>query len=159
MGIMRPRTIRLVIRHAVLLLAAQVTAGAALAASCGLADRIDGFQSGNDGPEGAVCTTYLGLSGGSGVSCHWEFAFRGAAAQHHADELWSTLTRCRSGVVLGPDIRVNHPDSYDLRELNAGEVTYRVSLKDKAALNRTLVFLRLDANSAPQGNQSKTGSE
>ncbi len=137
------------IPHVVLLLAAQLMAGVALADDCDLADRIDGASSDSNAPEGAVCTTYLGLSGDSGVSCHWEFAFRGAAAQQHADALWSTITRCRSGTVLGPDLRVNHPDSYDLRELKTGNVTYRVSLKDKAAQNRTLVFLRRDQANAP----------
>ena len=37
---------------------------------------------------------------------------------------------------------VNHPDSYDLHEWRTPSGTYAISVKDKGALNRTLVFLR-----------------
>jgi hypothetical protein len=36
---------------------------------------------------------------------------------------------------------VNHPDSFDLLEWQGADGVYRVSVKDKGGLNRTLVFL------------------
>ena len=58
-----------------------------------------------------------------------------------AESLWTILRRCRPGEYLGPDPRVNHPDSFELREWAVGDAIYRVSLKDKAGQRRTLVFL------------------
>ncbi len=42
------------------------------------------------------------------------------------------------------ETQVNHPDSYYLRAWVHGRHVYTVSVKDKAALNRTLVFIRLE---------------
>ena len=94
-------------------------------------------------PEGAACATYLAQSG-PGVSCHWAFAYRDLAAPALADTLWQTLTTCRDGRATGEDLPVNHPDSYALREWVSGGATYHVTVKDKGAENRTLVFLRVE---------------
>ena len=59
-----------------------------------------------------------------------------------AESLWSGIARCEPGGPAGPDARVNHPDSYDLREWIADSGTWSVSVKDKGALGQTLVFLR-----------------
>ncbi|WP_334067799.1 hypothetical protein [Nereida ignava] len=39
---------------------------------------------------------------------------------------------------------VNHPDSFDQKQFCAPEYDLSLSLKDKATLSQTLVFLRLD---------------
>ena len=49
-------------------------------------------------------------------------------------------------------MRVNHPDSYDLKELTVGNDIYRVSVKDKGGEKRTLVFVRLEQKSGDGSN-------
>ena len=41
------------------------------------------------------------------------------------------------------DLDVNHPDFYDLKTYTKMETSLAVSLKDKAALDQTYVFLRV----------------
>jgi len=60
------------------------------------------------------------------------------------EAIWSALTACRPGAAQGGDQPVNHPDSYDLRQWRADQGVYAVSVKDKGASNRTLVFLRFE---------------
>lgn len=92
-------------------------------------------------PPGATCSTFLGQSANTGVSCYWEFPYRDGSAEQLAHSLWSVLKTCRPGTHLASDWPVNHPDSFELRQWSAGNAIYRVSLKDKAGQNRTLVFL------------------
>ena len=92
--------------------------------------------------ETAVCTSYVTQTGATGTSCHWTFPFRDEAALSFADTLWQSLQSCRPGAPRGNDQQVNHPDSYDLREWQTPSATYAIAVKDKGALNQTLVFLR-----------------
>lgn len=105
---------------------------------------VESYASAGIAPAGSACNTFLGLSADTGVSCYWEFSFRNDAAVQLADALWSEITDCRAGTRSEPDLPVNHPDSYDLKELIAGRDVYRVSVKDKGAQNRTLVFIRFE---------------
>lgn len=91
---------------------------------------------------GATCRTFLAQSGKTGVSCHWEHPFRDDAAKTMAERVWSEIMLCEPGGPAGPDLRVNHPDSYDLREWIGEGGTWSVSVKDKGALGQTLVFLK-----------------
>ena len=118
----------------------------AAVAECAPLDALDAFAVSGAPPDGARCSTYLTAAGNTGASCHWEFAFREDAALVYADDLWSALTTCRPGETLGADQLVNHPDSYDLREWATPDSGYFISVKDKGALNRTLVFLRVEPN-------------
>ncbi len=88
--------------------------------------------------------TFRGLAASTGVSCFWDHPYRDPSAAWLAASLWDELLACRDGVRPGPDDRVNHPDSYDLKTLTVGENAYSVSLKDKGEEGRTLVFLRLE---------------
>lgn len=98
----------------------------------------------SDAPEGAVCSQYRTLNASAGVSCYWEFSLRDGQATRFADAMWSEIKTCRNGQTSASDLRVNHPDSYLLREWASDAGTYSVSIKDKIALNRTLVFVRFD---------------
>lgn len=113
-------------------------------AGCALLDKFDAFSTSNSAPEQAICATYLTAAATTGASCHWTFGFRDPAALTFADELWTELTVCRGGAHRADDQRVNHPDSYDLREWAAERGVYAISVKDKGALNSTLVFLRFE---------------
>ncbi|MGR3513153.1 MAG: hypothetical protein ACU0GG_10335 [Paracoccaceae bacterium] len=114
------------------------------AAECLMLETLDAFAVTDTPPSGATCSTYLTATAAKGVSCHWAFAFRDKKGLLFADELWATLSTCRAGDRLGADQIVNHPDSYDLREWRTSSGTYAISVKDKGALNRTLVFLRFE---------------
>ena len=76
--------------------------------------------------------------------CSWSFGYRADAANARFESLHASVASC-----LGPDAAsrtdptVNHPDSYSLHEFDAGDVTVAVSIKDKGAQKKTLVFLRI----------------
>ncbi len=109
--------------------------------SCEPIASLESYTLAKSSPRGATCATYLGQSSEIGVSCYWEFPYRNASAEQMANSLWTTLQKCRPGRPLASDQSVNHPDSFQLREWTTGNATYRVSLKDKAGQQRTLVFL------------------
>lgn len=119
--------------------------GRAAAGGCETVDALEAFPAMDRLPEGAVCNAFLGQSGKSGVSCHWAFPFRDTGAEVFAAGLWSDLQDCRAGQEGGPDQRVNHPDSFELREWLAEGAIYRLSIKDKGGLNKTLVFFSHEA--------------
>lgn len=90
------------------------------------------------------CTHSLMLSGGAQVHCGWAFPYRDPAATTVFEHLVTTVTNCLGEAArMTADQDVNHPDFYDLRtfQLNGREIG--VSLKDKAALSETYVFLRV----------------
>lgn len=107
--------------------------------ACAIVDVLDAFPAAQ--PPDATCAQYLAPSGATGTSCHWRFDLRDPAAERFAADLWSTIQTCRPGTALGPDTRVNHPDSFDLLEWHADRALYRVSVKDKGAQRATFVFL------------------
>lgn len=96
--------------------------------------------------ERATCKQSLMLSGDRQIHCSWAFDYRAEAAKHAFDRLSKDVAAC-----LGNDARmiedqdVNHPDFYDLTSFETDEQTIAVSLKDKAALQQTYVFLRVTA--------------
>lgn len=96
------------------------------------------------------CQTSLTLSGAQDLHCRWTFAYRAEAAQVAFQDIITDVSAC-----LGPDAvqstdqSVNHPDAYDLRLFALGDLTYAVSLKDKGALQQTLVFVRIPVPKTP----------
>ena len=97
----------------------------------------------------AVCGQSMGVGGAMSTHCRWAFAYRDPRAAAAYRALVTDLAHC-----VGPeqvtadaeDKAVNHPDTYDLRLMAITGGTAGISFKDKAALQRTLVFLRI----APQ---------
>ena len=114
-------------------------------ASCDRLEALEAYKTTQSPPVGAKCAIYLGQSARSGVSCHWEYAFRDPSATRFAAEIEAAVQQCRRGQLRGPDVLVNHPDSYDLREWETVTGIYSVSIKDKGGLNKTLVFLRFES--------------
>lgn len=111
-----------------------------------LADRGNGAHAALPAPsdlQSAPCTQAIVLGVGLETSCYWSFDYREPAAVAAFEAIITALTEC-----LGPDAKrasdlgVNHPDSYDLRLFDSADRQFAVSLKDKAALQQTLVFLR-----------------
>ena len=95
-------------------------------------------------PMVAECRTSIQLGGRQQTQCGWPFAYRSDAASEAFERLNDAVSDC-----LGPetvatrDQSVNHPDFYDLRLYQVGEREIGVSLKDKAGLQETYVFLRV----------------
>jgi len=116
----------------------------AVAADCAVFDAIDRQNASGTALTGAACSTYATANATAGFSCYWTHPYRDAAAQARASGLWQMLQHCRAGQPLVRGGGVNHPDSYDLREWAHGRDVYAVSVKDKAALDRTLVFVRVE---------------
>lgn len=92
----------------------------------------------------ADCRTSLQLGSGYQTQCGWPFAYRSDEATQAFERLNDAVSAC-----LGPkalitqDQSVNHPDFYDLRMYQIGDREIGVSLKDKAGLQETYVFLRV----------------
>ena len=92
----------------------------------------------------AVCRPSVGLSGASHVHCHWSFAYRSDAAELVFQGLINQMAACLGPeAIMRADTSVNHPDAYDLRMFDLAGRTFAVSLKDKGALQQTLVFVRV----------------
>ncbi len=102
---------------------------------------LEAFQSTEETLDGAICTTYQNQSLSTATSCHWAFPYRDTSAKQLAASLWTELQSCRLGEEQPPDQAVNHPDSYVLQVWSAKDAVYRLSIKDKAGLDRTFAFL------------------
>lgn len=80
---------------------------------------------------------------GSAYYCLWQYPYRAEAARAAFAALESQLAAC-TGVSAGrDDFGVNHPDSYAARLYDLDQARIVVSLKDKAAERRTVIFLRV----------------
>lgn len=92
----------------------------------------------------ATCGVSPSLDGRNLYHCAWEFPYRSAQAPETFDALLGLIRGCfGDSADLRRDQGVNHPDSYDLRQARLDGVDFSVSIKDKAALNATFVFLRV----------------
>ncbi len=90
------------------------------------------------------CKSSLMLSGGTQVHCGWAFPYRAPAAKDAFQGLLAAVTACSGGRVdTTADQDVNHPDYYDLQTFRWIDREIGVSLKDKAGLGETYVFLRV----------------
>lgn len=90
------------------------------------------------------CTRSLVLSGGSQVQCGWAFPYRAPEATTAFERLVRTVAVCLgTEASVTADQDVNHPDFYDLQTFQSKGREIGVSLKDKAGLSKTYVFLRI----------------
>lgn len=112
--------------------------------SCDRVTVLEGFATTGAEPNGSTCATYAGLNGTNGVSCYWAFPFRSHEAAAFSNDVWTEVKRCRVGHASPDTNPVNHPDSYDVRALNANQGIYRVTTKDKNQRQRTFVFLSVE---------------
>ena len=93
-----------------------------------------------DLPLGATCSNM------PETVCQWAYAYRDPAAQSLFEDMASQLSMCL-GTEVASDAPVNHPDSYDLRQYygqSQGQgADVFLSIKDKASIRKTFVFLRI----------------
>lgn len=98
----------------------------------------------------ATCGTSLSLAGARDLNCHWVFPYRSETATEAFEAVIAEMSACLgAGVVQSTDQRVNHPDAYDLRLFEVDGQEFAVSLKDKGALQQTLVFVRIPLTATP----------
>ena len=89
-----------------------------------------------------ICARSLTLSGGSQIHCRWPFEYRAPSAVNAFEALSTAVATCLNIAPIA-DQPVNHPDFYELRTYRVDGQDIGVSLKDKAALQQTYVFLRI----------------
>lgn len=92
-------------------------------------------------PHAPTCQTALQTSGETLV-CYSEHPFRSGTASDLAAEIEAQIAACFDAPARQPDTGVNHPDSYAARWFDVGEARIYLSVKDKGALEKTLVFVR-----------------
>jgi hypothetical protein len=95
------------------------------------------------GPPGvAECRDVRTLGGQLVYNCFWEFPFRSAEATEHYEALNGAIRDCFGNrLVPTEDLGVNHPDTYSQWIYDLEGTAIRASIKDKSALDKTLVFL------------------
>ena len=93
-----------------------------------------------DGAE--ACQSALQLGGASSFHCQWGFSYRSKAGSDAFRAMDALLRQCLDAAPVDADgSPVNHPDSFDQRHYRATGFMLSLSLKDKAALARSFVFL------------------
>ena len=111
--------------------------------SSGSPDGFEGLQPPLEQASGSCKLTGSSL-GQKTYFCTWEFAYRSAQADAAFDAVTRSLQDCFGAQAqIGKDQGVNHPDFYDSRQIRLEDVQMSVSIKDKSALDRTYVFLRV----------------
>ncbi len=90
------------------------------------------------------CAVTQSLSGVKTYHCTWAFPYRAEGAYRGFDAFNASLKGCFGGAAsVSGDQRVNHPDFYDRQLYQLGQVEVAVSIKDKTALQKTYLFLRV----------------
>lgn len=83
---------------------------------------------------------------GSFFYCTWKHPFRSAGATGSFERINRELQECLGDrATIRADQGVNHPDFYDSRHYILDGAGVTVSLKDKVALQSTLVFVRVNS--------------
>jgi hypothetical protein len=93
--------------------------------------------------QGAQCSTTLSMNGQTSSNCHWAYEFRADDATNAFETLSDQVAECLQVTDSQSDQGVSHPDTYDLRIFSSARGEVGVSLKDKGAIQQTLVFLRI----------------
>ena len=96
-------------------------------------------------PDADTCSTATGTAGSKIYHCHWGFPYRDKEAEEFFGHLDVRLKTClESQVNVADDQPVNHPDSFHLRTYHLDRAKVSISLKDKATIDKTLVFIRVE---------------
>lgn len=125
---------------------AAVFLGCAGAVQAGECTALLGFVVGDEAPrlsgKEATCTTSRVLGGATSRDCFVAYDFRSQEARQEFDALSQLLENCSKAPVVREGASVNHPDSYTQVTAQIEGRCVSLSLKDKGALEQTLIFLR-----------------
>ena len=95
-------------------------------------------------PGAPACDLSQGLGGAREYHCAWAFDYRVPKAAALFEMYDADIRACLADPQKAKaDAEVNHPDSYILHQYLVDGTTVAISLKDKAALQETYVFLRI----------------
>ncbi|MEM7223897.1 MAG: hypothetical protein AAF495_13005 [Pseudomonadota bacterium] len=95
----------------------------------------------------ASCRVMKGLNGNL-YRCAWEFPHQASEAYNTFDSFVSRVGDCLGDqATQHEDKSVNHPDYFALTRYELPEAKVSVSVKDKAALGLTYVFIRVQGAS------------
>ena len=90
------------------------------------------------------CQSSTAIGGAVSWHCAWSFPYRAADAGYAVADLETRITTCLDAVRFDEETPpVNHPDTFAQATYRAGGIEVSLSLKDKAASGRTLMFLGL----------------
>jgi len=90
------------------------------------------------------CSISQSLSGLRSYHCTWPFPYRTETAHGTFDAFNQSIQKCfGEHASSSKDQQVNHPDFYDLRRYRIDDVEISVSMKDKIALQKTYLFIRV----------------
>lgn len=95
---------------------------------------------------GGRCAITQELGSGPARYCQWPFSFRDPAASEWLRALRSDVENCFNVQALPNAGRVNHPDTFEHNQYLLDGAVLSLSLKDKAALRKTFVFLRMSGS-------------
>ena len=114
-------------------------------ALCNSAKAILAGDTGVPSLEGRACDLVRSGDGLDQYFCTVEFAFRSLSATAAYDRYIAEMRACFGApeVPIGP--AVNHPDSYHQKVFVVDGEHISIALKDKGALQKTYVFVRLPA--------------
>ena len=76
-------------------------------------------------------------------SCRWSFDLGDDVSRALFEDLVKTMRDCPKLESAVRDSGVNHPDFYDAWAIQIGNQGFTVSIKDKSALQKTFVVLRI----------------
>ncbi len=77
--------------------------------------------------------------------CVWDYAYRDERAYAEFDRFVGSLRQCFGRIAKEHvDRNVNHPDFYAARRYEMAQGEVKVSVKDKAALGSTFVFISVE---------------
>ncbi len=93
-------------------------------------------------PDSATCSVAEQTSGET-LFCYAEHPFRSETATVQATRIETEINACFNAPTRRADTEVNHPDSYVARWFDVDGARISLSVKDKGALGKTLVFLRV----------------
>ncbi len=93
-------------------------------------------------PDPATCSVAHQTSGET-LFCYAEHPFRSETATEQAERIEAEVGACFNAPARQADAEVNHPDSYTARWFDVEGARISLSVKDKGALGKTLVFLRV----------------
>ena len=97
------------------------------------------------GKQRADCQSVHLLSG-EALACHWEFPYRSHQSRSAINELIEKIEACFPTDETGPLAQpVNHPDTHVVHVYDTLDGRIVASLKDKAALGQSFVFLQIQA--------------
>ncbi|MGR3614489.1 MAG: hypothetical protein ACU0BB_00420 [Paracoccaceae bacterium] len=83
------------------------------------------------------------LSDGDALVCQWSFAYRSSHVEAAIKALVGEIENCSQAKVSGVPAGVNHPDTHTVYQYGTERMQITASLKDKAALGQSFVFLKI----------------